>query len=514
MEHLELLRKALPSDFSPLSFFNLPRELRDLIYWYYLKEDDGYLFHYASGKIRGSNNQPVDLALMYTCKSIAAEMRNKPLEINEVTFRTVYTDSGRIKAGYFHHLHCQIAMTKSSAVFALNESEFHSYCTSDTIAKVDDKFPTHSLLLREMLGPSYCFRRSWFETGSMNRAFDNYVLKVISEGSDFLEAVINRVNCVQRNLLRSPTLFSKGDPWIIPTTDEFADLAEDMFHIPHIKQYDDEPTQADFWERIKYRYSAASAAITFLKSISPQARMQFRKILIYEDHVSVAFPESHALGLIPYCLENSSLRIERRVNIWRNLLRSGSRVDLWRVTCGTHDHDLIFRDRLDAWGHNISGGFALWMQEALLVADHGMPPDSFKLVFDGHPAPEQSSQLFDIVKTTAAWRIASDLWCSRRRERKVIQIYFFEEFARVVKNITKGDSFISCNFPVGELPDIQPFDERSRSWTHTEFRSEMNGELIRMRFQTEPPLPPWRDLQLEEVLPEDQVSSEEVLAEE
>ena len=87
-----------PSCPSSCSFLGLPRELRDLIYWHYLQEDGGYSFHHESGKIRSSSSQPVDLALMRTCKSVAAEMRNKSLEINEVTFETVYSDSERIKA--------------------------------------------------------------------------------------------------------------------------------------------------------------------------------------------------------------------------------------------------------------------------------------------------------------------------------------------------------------------------------------------------------------------------------
>ena len=286
-----------------------------------------------------------------------------------------------------------------------------------------------------MLDRTLSYSMPWGEVDSVNRAFWNYALKTISEGSDFLQAVINGDFCLQRNLLRSPTLFSKPDPWIIPSTKELADLAEDMFYIPHRKREDDEPTQADFWERVKYRYSAASAAITFLKSISPQARMQFRKVLIHENHLSVSFSESHALGLIPYCLENSDLRIERRVNIWRNVLRSESCVDLWHIAYETESSVRYrYRDRLSAFWYNISGGFALWIKEALILAHHGMPPDSFKLVFDGHPAPDQSSQIFDIVKTTTAWRIAYDQYCSRDGEnprwlQKQLDIYLFDEFA-------------------------------------------------------------------------------------
>ena len=115
MEHCTRVDLPVSSRPSPCFFFELPRELRDPVYWYYLKEDGGYSFHHQSGTIRTSNSQPVDLALVYTCKSTAAEMRNKAHEINEVTFKTVHSDSGQIRAGYFHLLHHQLRETKRSA---------------------------------------------------------------------------------------------------------------------------------------------------------------------------------------------------------------------------------------------------------------------------------------------------------------------------------------------------------------------------------------------------------------
>jgi hypothetical protein len=69
-------------------FLVLPRELRDIIYRYYILDADGYHFDFDSGKLRTSNDRTVDLALTYTCTTVAAEMNNIALESNLIIFST------------------------------------------------------------------------------------------------------------------------------------------------------------------------------------------------------------------------------------------------------------------------------------------------------------------------------------------------------------------------------------------------------------------------------------------
>lgn len=66
----------------------LPRELRDEIYYHYLKEGDGYVHVPQSNRLRCSDGRLIDFSLMYTCKVIAAEMRGVPLKVNTITFKT------------------------------------------------------------------------------------------------------------------------------------------------------------------------------------------------------------------------------------------------------------------------------------------------------------------------------------------------------------------------------------------------------------------------------------------
>ncbi len=84
-----------------MPFLQLPREVRDPIYHYYVYEPDGYHFDYQSGKLRASGNRPVDLALMYTCKAIAAEMQHLALRSNVLHFSTIGSEAERLQAGRF-----------------------------------------------------------------------------------------------------------------------------------------------------------------------------------------------------------------------------------------------------------------------------------------------------------------------------------------------------------------------------------------------------------------------------
>jgi len=66
--------------------FRLPRELRDEIYGYYLREQNGYIFSLSAQKLRQSNGLPIELALGYTCKRVAAEIHGYAFRENTLRF--------------------------------------------------------------------------------------------------------------------------------------------------------------------------------------------------------------------------------------------------------------------------------------------------------------------------------------------------------------------------------------------------------------------------------------------
>jgi hypothetical protein len=71
-------------------FLLLARELRDLIYSYYVAIDGGYVYDPLPepGRLRAADGRRNGLALMYTCRQVAAEMKGLALRDNVVTFST------------------------------------------------------------------------------------------------------------------------------------------------------------------------------------------------------------------------------------------------------------------------------------------------------------------------------------------------------------------------------------------------------------------------------------------
>ncbi|KAF4498980.1 hypothetical protein FAGAP_4856 [Fusarium agapanthi] len=60
---------------APRSFVSLPCELRHMIYKYYFTTEQGYHFSAASRKLTAVHGEPVDIALLCTCRLIAEETK-------------------------------------------------------------------------------------------------------------------------------------------------------------------------------------------------------------------------------------------------------------------------------------------------------------------------------------------------------------------------------------------------------------------------------------------------------
>ncbi|KAG5758492.1 hypothetical protein H9Q72_013368 [Fusarium xylarioides] len=84
------------------SFLRLPSELRLHIYRDYFQLDGGYAYDAKSDKLKTSDDQPIDLALILTCRTIAEETRQLPLSLNVVTFSTLYREDWQSLAGCFN----------------------------------------------------------------------------------------------------------------------------------------------------------------------------------------------------------------------------------------------------------------------------------------------------------------------------------------------------------------------------------------------------------------------------
>jgi hypothetical protein len=102
------------------------------------------------------------------------------------------------------------------------------------------------------------------------------------------------------------------EPWRLPVEEQLSEMG-DLLDDPM-------PESWKSWERnlpqLRYYLSATSQAIRFLDRLSAPLRLQLRHVVLHKDKKSVALPECHTFGLILYVNTLSSLRIERRVDLW------------------------------------------------------------------------------------------------------------------------------------------------------------------------------------------------------
>ncbi|KAI1282630.1 hypothetical protein F5Y07DRAFT_350463 [Xylaria sp. FL0933] len=455
----------MPSFSFPL--LDLPRKLRDAIYQQYVIVEGGYIYEFETGKLRAANDPEyfIDLALMYTCKQVAREMKGMALGANTITFRTLSCPELSFRASHFHG----IMRTLIGAAGRLLE-----LCDQRVLDEVARGFPECQPLLQ--LARVVGQEESPSLTDQDRRDILFLKLRDTMDESIFDEDCWKEVPSVIRELLfeaidtalefgcplpkeRSSThpilpgdileLMSKFMPWAIPTPDEINYA---------IRKFDKER-----WTKNKTRkgkicpFSAAAVAIKFLHDTPMSTRKHIRKIIVHEDRESVAYPQCHAEGFLPFCLENSFLRIERRVNLWRAVVVGFEYID---SALGKQYENIHW-----------SAEVGTWVVEAMDLRRAGMPREAFSLVFDGNPCPEYASKLFQRVQVDAAWQEAFDEACARRLFplpslglKRIRGFYIREHFPKILRDMTNSERFfIRCNFDIGSSRDIEPIISQNRT---------------------------------------------------
>ncbi|PVH96261.1 hypothetical protein DM02DRAFT_659358 [Periconia macrospinosa] len=358
------------------SLLALPRELRNKIYEYYVTVPGGYKLDFHRNKLTTMDDKPVELRFMYTCTLVADEMRGLALGHNTITFSTVYSDELRMLAGHFEYVLRKLYVHKE-----LMLRKYVRILTDENANRIAEMLKS----CPDLIAP-----------------LSQATLRILSQIPDFDDP-----GTTSRQELTSGEDIASADwaPWTIPDEKELERMT--------IVVYGDYAHQVlEFWsqtpDRSKWRFSATAAAIRFLGSISKLHRDSVRRILLLEDHEGVAYQECHAFGLIPFCKENPHLRVERRVNLWRNIFLKCDG-DQWS-----------FYRRVMAVGEVKTNGveaikapevIASWLQDTLRLIPDGMPSGAFKLTVDGESASEKSCEIFQIVQKHAAWKMApEDAW--------------------------------------------------------------------------------------------------------
>ncbi|KAL2679345.1 hypothetical protein Neosp_010118 [[Neocosmospora] mangrovei] len=489
---------------SEANLLALPYEIREQIFQYYFKLDRGYFYDGESEKLVTADGQPIDLSLMYTCRSIADDTKHIPLSVNAITFSTVYREDWRERAGglgYILEFHRRLQVDMICQLVG--------FVTPEMDSQIGLKFPQSMPSIRKYLATHLRFLElnnwqpprplddsdairdddigwyggilgytgieiyqwKWGATRSSISSAIAYTLLLLAEKhpAEFTELIDEALPGWTDS--HSPDEFFDltFDPWAIPSLSEVVATA-DQLQAHRLWEYletwhhaeEDDTTGNRYREKLYF--SAAAVAIRFLDQMPEHQRLQMRNIIINEDRLAVGCPEGHVLGLIPFCRENPRLRVEQRVNLWRNLLlrmgvpRIGGAIKLAEL--GHHDE----------WDHElglypVSSALASWGFHVMEVMGESMPAGTFSFVLDGDPDLNLSSDLFDtLVHPTVAWLKAYTECSSRGLFPEASEdIFYFPTpaYLKGIEPLLGGSSFLKTNFNVG-----QPWDYEKLAETH------------------------------------------------
>ncbi|KAI7785572.1 reverse transcriptase [Diaporthe eres] len=330
-----------------------------------------------------NNRDPIDLGLRSTCKQVHRETEGLILKFNTITFSNTRisrknSDEVRVRAARFHFLRVPLTMEAASFLYYEDGPVVRPCYTQAVVDEVVRTHPSIGPLLRTLLKENTHWAEinsahkvlqarphehcpdegpgptgTWGIVRSSMRAALMHALKVTADHDCFGSGpAAERPTFSPREIL---ALDSKFPAWSVPTDDDLLELSR-----PYAKRTTDvcrngniychasrQLHTAEFWNgpryccrytfaafpidesdeaenRGKYRFSAASVAIEFLSSLPSGLRIYLRHMRLLENNISVAFPESHAHGLINFCVENPKLRVERRVNVWKTILQQPS----------------------------------------------------------------------------------------------------------------------------------------------------------------------------------------------
>jgi hypothetical protein len=538
----------------------IPAEIRLQIYRDYVTTPGGYFYDVLSGKLTDSGGHRISLTLALTCKLIADEFTGLPFKMNTVTFSTSYSDETRQTAGLYSSVIETVRRAKTMGMLQL----LQNVMTADVRQDVSIKHPELMLVLDRLVELMNCDMDQWpgmynepmytlwdravdlgYTFGEVPSTFRSLATRLcqlaaatrtpLTEyqfhgGYRMIQDYLNRKHNKTGDPL--PSEFDRfarwpvfDNPWTIPDAEDIRTMAEKL-NMTAIVNSEPDSNQVRYYvlaERVlgvppchcfkirdrwtKWRFSAAATCIRFLNSLSAASRMALHKIVLLEDHESVAYPESHVEGLIPFCQANPLLRVERRVDLWRTVFPLGSVHTHIRGTCQV-PFQRARRENGELRAHTISHSLGPWIVEAHALAAKGMPSGSFRLVLDGDPVPAHTSTVFSALLRDVAYQRALHTAHARGWIRDPI-LYthkhnnhlHFTALPSAVDGIVRGtNAVVSCNFEIEHVvEDEEYYLEQGKGWSEEKWDQSWDfGAQRPSGFPTVAPLPPWRELMQEE----------------
>ncbi|KAI6765576.1 hypothetical protein HG530_006646 [Fusarium avenaceum] len=175
-------------------------------------------------------------------------------------------------------------------------------------------------------------------------------------------------------------------------------------HFP--EEYSHPTVNFDLRIREKTRFSAASAAIRFLDSLTYSQRIKIRTITIHEDLPSVNNASLHGLGLVPFLQENPILRVQRRVSVLYCIMGIAY-MDL--IDVDPMDVRLRTASYWDIGDWVILEPLSRWLLDARDMANAGISPGSFTLMLESGTETDLCTEVFEqLVHPKIAFKQAWD----------------------------------------------------------------------------------------------------------
>ncbi|VUC29547.1 unnamed protein product [Clonostachys rosea] len=447
-----------------MSFHHLPPELRVRVYKEYFTQEGGYHYNHDTGRLTLADGNPIDLALVSTSRLIAQETRHLPLSLNTINFSTGCPERLKLASWCIYFL-----MRDRSEYNAVAFDHLAPFLTTEVYQTVAQRYPGFARIMDQMIARPAVknrinFEYIWSSGGVPSVSYDasQLLLRTILRVHDHSEVAAAIYDSWDYHDLNDPIL--PPDPFKVLLTDhhqwampskrlanslarKLADVSQFSGYAPNLDFGDQHHDFRSYHRDQKFRYSAAAAAINFLERMPSNVRLRLRKLRLLEDQPSIHRPSGHGRGLIPFCVENPSLKVERKVSLFGNILQGHA------DSPGT------------VFGESIPGVISAWLVEAWALPSAGMPRGSFSFVIDGEPAPDRAREIFQaFIQRSMALQIAFDEAGARGYlsktpsflERVHHPCYILEDFPRAVELLNnKDDPLITSNFHPGDPWDIE-----------------------------------------------------------
>jgi hypothetical protein len=228
-----------------------------------------------------------------------------------------------------------------------------------------------------------------------------------------------------------------------------------------------------------------------VQQLPSRKRLHLRSLRLLEGSSAVSQSAKYATGLIPFCIENPRLRIERHIALFDNVLPLESVF----LDQGAEHHSRGYSNIL---AHEIILAMWIGIDEVLQLTSRGMPANSFKLVVNGSSPTMQEA--LAILKTAALYQEAMSKWAvyhgkdpqppitqdpQRLFDSLPLPLYLPQTFGMTIRDIVSGVSpMIELSVADGMLWDAQAMFETHRDWTEADWRKEWHKKVLCSGFRT------------------------------